>query len=607
MAGEASSRDAAKSEIDAPQPGCGPNELLIVGEPSLAILGFDSLARCLGIRTQLIPAEDLSRFIKAKLGGCDSYQGGIVVSVASLAMLNENEVCELVEMLEAFPAKVLFLATDAEVKTQRLLSQMTGGAVTQLVSCTAERVRMYCTVPVSLEPYTYKRHPGPAVTLAIQLEKASILMTLDDQPSFVRLDCRKHDRFVWSTPDVLHADLSIVLESEFESALDKYLPVINYMRHVYGEHCWHTPILGAAIVIDDPTVSRRYGCLDFDLLIASSRRLHYRVTVAFIPWNYWRVRSAGAKQFIEGKDCLSLCVHGCDHTRHEFESSDYADLLQRAQLATLRMMRLEGRTSLRTESVMVFPQEKFSAAAVRALADSRLFLGIVNTRVVPTAGSAGVKVRDLLAPAQDALYGIPIFKRHYFEGMPEFAMSLFLGRPAIMAAHHDDFREGPAKVERFVREISEVCKDLIWPSLGELIQQIHWRRRLPNNVLEIRFFTNKFVYDVRDDGVTHVHLSRNISLSGGVEEVQIDGVSVPFTEKDGCMIIETQHSGPGTRTVETSLTPVRRTKAVKKPLRYHWGVAFRRAASEFRDNVIARNSIGLSVTKAIARMLRAAH
>lgn len=604
MAGEGLSREAAKSKIEAP-PRSGSDELLIIGEPSPPVLAFESLARCLGIRTELVSPGYFSRFIEEKEGGCDAYRG-IVVAVGSFATLIENDASNLMKMLEASPAPTLFLATDADAKTQRLLSRLTGGIVTQLVPRNAERVRICHTAPVSLEAYVYKRDCGPALTLAIQSDKASVLMTLDDQPSFVRLQSTKHDRFVWATLDVLHADLKIVEESQFELALDRYLPVINFTRHVYGEYCWHTPILGAGIIIDDPTVSRRYGFLDFDRLITSARRLHYQVTVAFIPWNYWRVRSAEAKRFIEGKDCLSVCIHGCDHTRREFESSDHADLLQRAQVATWRMMRLEAKTSLRTEPVMVFPQEKFSDAAVRALADSRSFLGIVNTRAVPTAGSAGVTVADLMAPAQDALYGIPIFKRHYFKGTSEFAMSLFLGRPAIMAAHHDDFREGPAKVERFVQEISKVCKGLVWPSLEELIQQIHWRRRLAVNVIEIRFFTNKFVYHVADEGLTHVQLSRKVSIAGMVEEVHIDGSSVPFTERDGSIFIETQHNGPGTRTVETSLTLGQRARVVERPLRYRCGVAFRRAASELRDNVIARNAVALYATKAIARMLRTA-
>lgn len=597
MADDDSSHAAPATEIEVSSRRAR-NELLIVGERCPAILAFDSIARCLGIRTELIRTEELSELFS----NGDVCQGGIVIGVGSSAGLRGNVASELVKALDAASTPILFLATDAEVDTQTMLRQMTGGVVTGLLEGNAQRVRLFDTVPVSLETYTYERDSGRAVTLAVQPDKATALMTLDDRPSFVRLGSTKHDRFVWATPDVIHADFNIVVEAQFEGALDRYAPVIIFLRHVFGEYCWHTPLLGAGIIIDDPTISRRYGCVDFRRLLASARRLHYRVTVAFIPWNHWRVRSTAAREFIEGKDCLSVCIHGCDHTEHEFESDDFRDLLQRAQLAMLRMMKLERRTSLQAEAVMVFPQEKFSVSAVRALAETRSFLGIVNTRAVPTAGPAGVTVADLLSPAQDALYGTPIFKRHYFEGMPEFAMSLFLGRPAIMAAHHDDFREGPAKVERFVEEISGVCRNLIWPSLGDLIGRIHWRRRLTNNVVEIRFFTNRFVYDIQDEGVTRVRLLRNMSRGAGIEEVRIDGIRTPFVEKDGWIFIETVHTGPGTRNIETSFSAIRSARTERRPLRYHLSVTFRRAASEFRDNVIARSSIGLSFIRAIGRL-----
>ena len=170
----------------------------------------------------------------------------------------------------------------------------------------------------------------------------------------------------------------------------------------------------------------------------------YHVTLAFIPWNHWRSRAAQARMFLDHADCFSICAHGCDHTKKEFGSTDYEDLLSRNFVARQRMEQHRERTGLASEPLMVCPQEQYSLEAMRAFADSRQFIGVVCTACMPrNLAAPGICGADLLLPAQDSFFGFPVFKRHYWTDMSVFAMALFLGKPAILVEHHEFFRDGP--------------------------------------------------------------------------------------------------------------------------------------------------------------------
>ena len=60
-------------------------------------------------------------------------------------------------------------------------------------------------------------------------------------------------------------------------------------------------------------------------------------------------------------------MHGCDHTKGEFESIDYREIDYNVKQATKRMTSHEDTTGLSFDKVMVFPQEVFSTNSMRVL------------------------------------------------------------------------------------------------------------------------------------------------------------------------------------------------------------------------------------------------
>src|SRR5690242_8428366 len=108
----------------------------------------------------------------------------------------------------------------------------------------------------------------------------------------------------------------------------------------------------------------------------------FSTSIAFIPWNFKRSDRSVAELFAANPGSLSLCVHGCDHTRGEFGGNDCDTLESKSRQALARMRMHRTRSGLGFDEVMVFPQGIFSTAAMKALKRSG-FLAAVNSTAYP--------------------------------------------------------------------------------------------------------------------------------------------------------------------------------------------------------------------------------
>ena len=309
--------------------------------------------------------------------------------------------------------------------------------------------------------------------------------------------------------------------------------------------------------------------------------------------------------FLKYSDCFSVCAHGCDHTSNEFRSTDYEGLLRKNFIARRRMDRHCERTGLASEPLMVCPQEQYSLEAMRAFADSRQFVGLICTACMPrNLPAPQIRGADLLLPAQDSFYGFPVFKRHYWNGMAVFAMALFLGKPAILVEHHEFFRNGSAGAEEFARRLAELRPDLKWKSLAETVIRTHAKRRVNTGRWEVRFFTDTFQLEHGLEERTEYRFLGRIPEATAVERVLVGGKEVPFARENGFLTFETHAHRPQTLSIQVAVAPIKPTKAYSSGVKYQAFVALRRGLSEFRDNVIVRNSFALRAGKLLMRSLK---
>jgi hypothetical protein len=257
------------------------------------------------------------------------------------------------------------------------------------------------------------------------------------------------------------------------------------------------------------------------------------------------------------------------------------------------------------EPLMVCPQEQYSLEAMRAFADSRQFLGLVNTACMPrNLKTPEIRGADLLAPAQDSFYGFPVFKRHYWGNASVFAMGLFLGKPAILVEHHDFFKNGPAGTEAFAAEVAKLRPGLRWTSLAETVIRTHLRRKVSDGRHDVRFFTDEFHFKHDDRCAIDFRFIRRLPEATRIERVTVNGRDTQFERMNGSLICETRVDGPKDLVVRVVVEPIAPTKAYPVHLSYQSTVAFRRGLSELRDNFISRNRFALKTGKSFLRMLK---
>jgi hypothetical protein len=578
---------------------------------SQAAQKLGDLAACLGIHTEGIDLTTEAALRVADVSNERRQKCGIVLDVASLkTRYKDEELKELGTRLREREVVVLLLVSNTDEPAAKFLRILTNNAIRGIVM--GEQVNRVdfpansMMLNGELAAHSYSREPDKASSLILSSAgKGQVIMAIGKSPTFVCVTLGKARMFVWVTDEVFDVLRPLTAEIEFEQSAHRYVPGIIFLRFAFGEQCWHNPSLGAGIVIDDPLLKENYGFINFPKLLESARKHGYHITLAFIPWNHWRSRFKQVQMFRRYSDCFSICAHGCDHTAKEFRSNDYESLLGKNFIARRRMEQHRQRTGVPSEPLMVCPQEQYSLEAMRAFADSRQFAGLVCTACMPRSlNSPQLTGADLLLPAQDSFYGFPVFKRHYWSGMAVFAMSLFLGKPAILVEHHEFFRDGSVGAEAFARHLAELRPDLKWNSLAETVMRTHVRRSVSKSKKEVRFFTDRFYLEPKFEQPVELRLVRRLPETIHVERVCVGSREVAFSREDGFLTFETQLQCPETLTVRVDVAPIQPVKCYAPGVKYQASVALRRGLSEVRDNIIARNRTALRVGQRLMKVLK---
>jgi hypothetical protein len=538
----------------------------------------------------------------------------LAMSAATLAGMSEESLLRG-GFLHGCSGELLIFGCSASATDILALSRLTGGMVRGLTVSEDTEVRFHLpqkarALSQTLAGLSFVRKcclPGEnrhitAFDLPVACADAEPVLTANDRPTFVSIQQGAGHLFLLASevPDI-HQSLDP--EAELVEYYDGLIPVLIFLRHCFGDTCWHGPESTARLIIDDPTCTERYGFLDFAVLLDSMRRWNYGTSVAFIPWNYWRTSRRTASKFFGENSRVSLCVHGCDHTNKEFDASNGPLLGQKAALAMERMEAHRKRTGVNFDPVMVFPQGIFSTAAISALAANH-YLAAVNTTCFPTDNVAvSLRVGDFLRPAITRFNGFPIFKRHYPQCVIDFAFDLFLGKPVLVVEHHEYFRDGCALLEDFVQGLYQLEPTLSWPSLADQLSRSCMIRAISESAMEVRFFTRQFQFRSGETSPRRLLLHKHEPDPSTVEAVFVDGSRVPFSFENEWLKLEVEMTPR--RAVKIEVAGPKRLAPVRHfGMTYNAGVLLRRSLSEFRDNTLVRHRHLLKLAKEVARSAR---
>ncbi|WP_271615360.1 hypothetical protein [Bradyrhizobium sp. CCBAU 51627] len=362
------------------------------------------------------------------------------------------------------------------------------------------------------------------------------------------------------------------------------VPVVMYLKWSFRDVCWITSETNACLIIDDPPLWPRYGFLDFGELLHLANKQPLATTVAFIPWNWQRTNRDTVAVFRQSSGKLSVCVHGCDHTRGEFAARS-ADLLDRKlKTARFRMQSLLNETALDHENVMVFPQGAFSPEAVSALKRNG-FVAAVNTEVAPSGDvSNETTLVDLWSVAILRYGGFPIFTRRYIDhGIENFAFDGLLGKPCFIAGHHDIFRDHGSELAVFLRQLASLRWKLSWRPLGNAVCRSYSIRRDGGTIM-VKMFAEQLRIENMGAMTQRIQVLKQEPQVVSLKDVTVNQEVVPHEYMGGCLRVIVDIPPGRTADIRCVYREQPDASPDSESVSYRLGVAARRYLSELRDN-----------------------
>jgi len=419
-------------------------------------------------------------------------------------------------------------------------------------------------------------------------ERQAILIRAAGYPFFVRVDHGRSDMFFVACSELGDLDEKIPNKAGLLPWFSRVVPLMIFLRSALGNRIWHSDSSQACFIIDDPLLKQRYGFLKYSRLLEAIDEQKFCACIAFIPWNYRRSRKQIANLFSTAPNSLSLCIHGCDHTRGEFAATANELLRDKAQLALERMQFHKELSGLPFDDVMVFPQGLFSVEAVKAL-DACGYLAAVNTDPCPSNMPQILTLRDLLDVAVTRFEGFPLFARHYPKDPAELAFDLFLGKPALVVEHHGYFRNGYKDLGTLVRRLNALDAGLEWNNCSRACL----KRVTSHGNVHVRFYTNRFRLTNNSTRSEAYVLFRRWTSEGPLPGVTLNGRDWIRERSNGRLTIRLSlNPGHAAEIRIFSERPANSATVSWKPTSMHNAkVLVRRVLSEFRDDYVETNGL----------------
>src|SRR5579864_2847391 len=421
--------------------------------------------------------------------------------------------------------------------------------------------------------------------------KHATVISAGDTPVFLRFQNAATPVFLCTSSQMVDIDRPVGhgfydVKEHFCSVV----PLVMFIKFIFPDVAWRPQELGACLIIDDPLLKSRYGFCNFPRLRDLMREHGFTTNIAFIPWNWRRTSTSAVKLFGSEPGPFSVSIHGCDHTAREFGATSPRALDSTADLARSRMRYHQARTGIQHESIMVFPQGVFSSVCPEALKRNG-FLAAVNTELVPVdSENSRTRIRDVWDVAIMTYSSFPIFTRRYaFHGLENFAFDLLLGKPCLIVAHHDFFKDGGTALIELVEKIGSLNCRLDWRPLGQVVRRACRRRTSGAGSEELEMYGNELLVENLSDRAIEVRIRKRRSQDDLVSEVLCDDHQVTWATEDGFLVFGERISPRGEKRFRVAYRDQTSAVPLHRSLRFELAVAIRRLLSEFRDDYLSHS------------------
>jgi hypothetical protein len=582
---------------DAAAAGGCPTALLLRGE---SVLPEDDklagLLDVLGVSRQAVSLGEIASEDWNALNGGRRFC--VMTSAKSMAALVDHAAPTGAElpgwMTKAESVYVYGFAEDRE--SERLLQYLTGDPCAKVRSIAAQQALVSVT-----DDFPEMCGPMAGMQLGVRIfEKQTVFDLPARSDSFqtiastnhgqllVAAKCKGAQLFLTSSATIVDVDARCAKSFDVRENFCDTVPAVMYARWAFGLDA--AAETGACLIVDDPPLKPRYGFLKYSEMLRLMDEHNFATTIAFIPWNWHRTDARTVQLFRERPDKLSLCVHGCDHTAGEFAERSTAVLNKRSKVANHKMQLLKRKTLLPYDNVMLFPQGAFSSSAPQALKING-FVAAANTRVEPVhKDESKTTVGDLLSLAIMKYASFPIFTRRYLaHGVENFAFDGLLGKPCLIAAHHDDFAGDARILLQVIAKLNSLNWKLRWRSLGDAISRIFSIRRHLDSDRCVEMYGTHLIYrnsHASPNGTTFIKKESDFDC---VKVVTANGLPVDHLHHNGYLRFEATVPPNESAELRIVYSGGQNLPASHDGLKYRAKAILRRYLSEFRDNYLSRN------------------
>jgi len=454
-------------------------------------------------------------------------------------------------------------------------------------------------VPVTL------RAPGCVYAGSLGAGAFQSIIRADEGEVFFGVTCAGVRFFLNMWGSTLDIDALAAEYFDVKKFFCEAVPVTFYLKWAFRDAALSRREINACLIVDDPPLKRRYGFLDFREALDLMGRHNFATTIAFIPWNWRRTDQRTVSMFQNNPERLSLVVHGCDHTSGEFAERSAVLLNRKLRTSTQRMERFRRRASLKADRVMVFPQGQFSPETGRALKLNE-FDAAVNTEVAPAQGAVNkTTIADLWSLAIMRYGTFPIFTRRYLHhGIENFAFDALLGKPCLIASHHDVFRNHARDLVDMVARLNSLKWNLVWRPLGEVIRRGFTVRPLDDGTRVVRMFASSMMVENTSAEVYNLLLLKEEGDPDCLESVSVNEAPVAFNAEDGYLRVRLTLVPGDAANVRVVYRNNFQEAATRDSSGAKIKIAAKRYLSEFRDNYLSRNDFLYQSATRVKRLMK---
>jgi len=429
------------------------------------------------------------------------------------------------------------------------------------------------------------------------------IISINNKPFFTTLKRNKCILFLLANKQIVDINDSIDLPFNIKKYFSQLVPSLMFLKYVFKDKCWHNKNRYANFIIDDLLLKESYGFLSYRHLLRAMDKHNFSSTIAFIPWNYNRTDRGVGLLFKDRADRLSICVHGCDHTKNEFGIKDVKCLNNKIRLATKRMKFHEQLTGISFDKVMIFPKGIFSRQAMKMLKCNN-YLGAVNSSSIPNDENRSkvLKLSDYLDIAIMKYENFPLFLRKYPGEMIDFAFDLFLGKPLLFVEHHLFFKEGYEEIAKFIQKINSIEKNIQWRRLGEIFKNINLKKRISDENIYCKIYVNNAIIRNEYDIIQKYVIIKDETEFIPIEKLLVNGKKAVYNIENNLLTLCVEIAPRSSAEIKIIYRNDYPYSTENRELVYKVKTSTRRYLSEFRDNYLSKDEVLLSLSNKFMRL-----